>query len=209
MSAGHESGFEAFAAWERAMARRKAERRARELRRDSISVDDLEQEFLLQIWIKRKAYVRNHHSGASLKTFINRILDNRFKDIQKAEWKDKRIIHAHAVSMSTPIEGEDDDLVLGDLIQDDDELANQDRLDLRRALEAAVQRLTAFQRSIYQLILAGFTIAQIAEKKQMAWSSLKDEIVRMRTVFYDAGLEAEIGFRDYEEKRRKEDPRAK
>lgn len=189
MSAGHEVGYKEFSEWERKLAKRKAMEKAKQLNTAAVDANDLEQEFLLKIWLKRRAYDPVHHSKSSFETFMRRVVENRFLDLAKAEQKDKRSIHHHIDSLDREIETEDCDVAtVGDRIKGDDNWFDSELGTLRATLETALSFLSKSQVTILRLLMSGHTIAQISRKTKTPWSSVKDEIIKMRGSLYDAGL---------------------
>ncbi len=202
MSAGQNVGYEEFADWERKLARTKAVEKARRLKQPNIDVDDLEQEFLLQIWIKRRAYDPQHESQSSQKTFMKRVLENRYRDIQRSEHMDKRCIHDQIDSLDREIENEQgSSITVGDQIPEVPSASSMGS-DLRSAFEQCASLLSKGQLSIFRMIMTGHNLAEISKKTKTPWSSLKDDVIRMRRVFYDAGLHEFVSFRDFEKGRR-------
>lgn len=201
MSAGHNVGYEKFSDWERELAKRKAVEKARRLKSPNIDVDDLEQEFLLQLWIKRKAFDPGHESKSSQKTFMKQVLENRYRDIQRSEHMDKRSIHDQIDSLDREIEKEDGHSgTLGDLIAEVPISSMQS--ELKAVLEQAASALTNTQISIFRMVMKGHNLAEISRQTGTPWSSIKDEILRMREVLYDAGLHEFVSLRDLKKRRR-------
>jgi len=201
-------GYQEFTEWEKQLVKEKAKEKVRGLKRPAIGQEDLEQEFFLHIWLKRSHYDPHHASRASLKTFLNRILDHKFLDIVKFEKQDRRAIHGIMDSLDKElISAEDDNLTLGDTIPEGQQFVKRVNdsyklTDIRHALDVADSKLTEIQRTIIKLIAKGHGIAEIAQKTKKPWSTLKNEITKMRTVLYDTGLADFVGVGDLSKKRR-------
>jgi len=202
---GKPVGYEAFSKWERKLARGLARDRAADLGRADLDADDLEQEFLLQIQVKRRASKSATEAGK--RAYLRKVLHRRFLDIAKAELREKRAIHGRMDSLDYESETEDGDSIsLFETL--DENLSPFSRRntgmdeDRKLMVEVAARRLTESQRRICRLIMDGFNVAEISRDLRKPWSSLKDEIARMRETLYDAGLKDVVGPRDFPNRRR-------
>lgn len=198
-------GYEGFAKWERDLARIKAKKKASVLNRTAIDWEDLEQEFLIQIWLRRQFYQTEHQSHSSLSTFINRVLENRFMDILRSEKMDKRIIHEEMDSLQREFETDEGMTVtLQEKLADESLPEPQDpNADLQKTFEQAIGALTQLQKDIYRRIQAGQNLQTISKELRLPWTSVKRKVVRMRQVLYDAGLSDFVESGEFSKKSRK------
>lgn len=198
-------GYEEFSAWERKLARGLARDRAQSLGRTDVDTDDLEQEFLLHIHIKRKSSKAATEAGK--KAFLRKALHRRFLDLAKAEHREKRSIHGRMDSLDEEFESEDGDrMSLWETLPEDasspQAATAEAREEVRIMVGGAAESLSEFQRGICRMIMDGLSVSEIARSLGKPWSTLKDEIARMRELLYDAGLKGVVEVREIPERRR-------
>lgn len=193
-------GYEQFEEWERKMAKRKAERlvwrdRLRSPRQRAgftpSDIPDLEQEMLLQIWIKRGRYKPEHEKGASLESFISFALDKFSSDLRRSRRRQKRAGEIRIDSLDREIEDEEGDAsTLADMIADERpaEQPASSSASLRLDVERALGGLAEPQRTIGRRIMEGRGMEEIGTEFGISRMTLYREIQRMRRVLYEAGL---------------------
>lgn len=188
-------GYEAFAAWEVHMAQRKAYGLVGKYGLTREDIPDLEQELLLEIYLKRGASETWRSITASEKTVTSRILDNRIRDIIDAIKTDKRFINHHTESLSKEIATVDDGtLTYEDILGDDAALSRKGKRpvsheeELRLVLSMKLGVLSSSQKKICSLLMQGFNVSEIAKSLGIRRSALYREIERMRQLFYENGL---------------------
>ena len=189
-------GYEAFEAWEVRMAHGKARGLIGKHGFTYEDLPDLEQELLLEIYLKRGTRDTWTHIEASQKTVLNRILDNRIRDIIDAIRTDKRRIQTLSKSLSQEIHASEDE---GSLNYED--VLSEDRTptrigkkpfaeeeELRSVLSAKLANLSDSQKTICTLLMRGTSVSEAAESLGMKRTTLYRELERMRKLFYKEGL---------------------
>lgn len=148
---------------------------------------DLVQECLLQWWLRRGRYDTTR--GANRRTFMNRVCENRLRDL----WREQRAARRRGLQADMSLEREgDSEPSLQDSIADPAAADPQHEADLsalRDRLLNVRHRLTARQRALVDALLQGFEIGEASAQMGVPRSSLYDELRRLRTPFRDAGLE--------------------
>lgn len=217
MSQQTEVGYQAFAQWERKMARRKAEKLvhddltsppARRAGLNRSDIPDLEQEMLLQIHLKRGRFDPAHHSGASLQSFIGYALDKFGVNLARDRKRLKRGGGTEPVSLSRPVSAEEDeDTSIGDMITDEcwpDQPgvapsimrtlgARQPEPTLRFDADRLLAKLNARQREIGRRIMQGHEMTEIGSSLGISRAELYREVGRMRRTLYEEGLRDYLG----------------
>ena len=130
-----------------------------------------DQEDLLQEVLIHWHQARDRHQddrGASLRTFMNRVVENRLKEIARAADTDKRRVDQEVIS--------DDDLELP---------APATHNDLKTDLAKVLQHLTPQQRSILGLLAQDTSKSQAAKTLGIHRDTLYEEIKRIRKIFED------------------------
>lgn len=64
----------------------------------SIDWEDVAQELRIHLWLKQDSY--DPHKGASEKTFVNRLLENKIKDLQRTVNRQKRLLDTYHFTFS-------------------------------------------------------------------------------------------------------------
>lgn len=189
-------GYEAFAAWELDLARGKAKGLVGKHGFTYEDLPDLEQELLLEIYLRRGVRESWTKITASPQTVMDRILNNRIRGIIDTVEADKRRIYIGASSLSDEV-GDDESsnpLTLEDVVGDDQSLARRGRRprsaeeELILAISRGREILNDRQQRICDLLMQGLSIVETADALGMKRTTLNDEIKRMRKLFYQQGL---------------------
>ena len=154
--------------------------------------DDLVQECLLRWWQQRSLYSEGR--GANRRTFMNRVLMNRLRDLRRQERAQKRRGDREARSLDKPLGNEGDDLgSLTDLLPDEgaegrpDEAA--ERAELAEGIDRVRRRLTLRRRELLDGISAGFSMSELSRLLATPRSTLYDERERIKQEFRAEGLD--------------------
>jgi RNA polymerase sigma-70 factor (ECF subfamily) len=149
--------------------------------------DDLVQECLLQWWLRRDRY--DSAMGASRRTFMNRVCENRLFDLVREAGADKRGGRRNDLSLEWESDG---GWSLEEVIPDPrpaDPESEAALAALRDQIRALRPRLTTRQWALVEDALRDFDIRETSSRLGVPRSTLYDELRRMRALFRDAGLE--------------------
>jgi RNA polymerase sigma-70 factor (ECF subfamily) len=158
----------------------------------SMDRDDLVQECLCH-WYRNK-HKYNPKRGASLRTFMARVVENKIKDIVDYIMAKKRKDEIDAHSLDHRVGEDQGSRTLGEETSEGeprepayDHASDIDRrLDVSQALEALTNR----QKEICDLITDDeLTMSDIAEKMGIHRSTLYDEMERIKRLFEREGLD--------------------
>jgi len=145
-----------------------------------LDFDDLLQECLFHWYLHRASYQEG--KGASIKTYMAKVLKNKLQLILREQQTDKRKAIHEAMSLDEPAgEGE---TTLADLIADNQSPDDAIRLDI----EAIVRTLTPLQREVCQLLTQEYSVKRVAELLGKPRTTIRDEIKRIREIFSQKGL---------------------
>ena len=146
-----------------------------------LEFDDLLQECLFHWYLHRSSYQEG--KGASVKTYMAKVLKNQLQLILRKQQADKRKTIHEAMSLDEPVgEGE---TPLADLIADNQSPADDA---LRLDVEATVWILTPLQREVCQLLAQEYSVKRVAELLGKPRTTIRDEIKRIRDIFSQKGL---------------------
>ncbi|MFH1374778.1 MAG: sigma-70 family RNA polymerase sigma factor [bacterium] len=153
--------------------------------------DDLLQECLIHWYQAKGEYDRSR--GASLQTFMGRVIRNKLMDIVRECEADKRKVASLTVSLDDPVrDGEDGKTWLEQLDHGPTETAAPDptnKVLLKADLSKAFRKLTPQQERLCRLIGdSGLTVTEASECLKTPRSTIYDEIERIRTIFEKEGL---------------------
>ena len=146
-----------------------------------LDFDDLLQECLFHWYLHRGSYQEG--KGASIKTYMAKVLKNQLQLILREQQADKRKTIHEAISLDEPVGESEAPLV--DLIAD-----NQPPVDdaIRLDVEATVRILTPLQREVCQLLAQEYSVKKVAELLGKPRTTIRDEIKRIREIFSQKGL---------------------
>ncbi len=149
--------------------------------------EELVQECLLHWWLQRYRY--DEARGANRRTFMNRVCENRLRDLWREMHAARRWSARGTLSLDAPAGDDGDPLI--DLLEDDaprpDVLAEDSEL---LALIARVRsRLTPRQREILDGFTASHTVAAIARELGVHRDTVYEERRRIQNTCRDVGLE--------------------
>ena len=146
-----------------------------------LDFDDLLQECLFHWYLHRSSYQEG--KGASIKTYMAKVLKNQLQLILREQQADKRKTVHEAVSLDEPVgEGE---ATLADMIAGNQSPADDS---LRLDVEAIVRTLTPFQREVCHLLAQEYSVKRVAELLGKPRTTIRDEIKRIREIFSQRGL---------------------
>lgn len=188
-----ESADDELAAWEIALAERVVQdflATRRPFR--PLTFEDLQQECLAHWWLKRRHYSEGR--GASLATFMRRVLKAKLSDIERQQRAAKRGGYTEPLSLDAPLSSDEPNpATLGDLIRDGNQERSPEQVAERRVLrdriEHAYQLLTSRQRQLVQGLASGASMSDLSRQLGIPRATLHDERRRIEKVFRDEGLE--------------------
>jgi len=150
--------------------------------------DDLLQECLIH-WFFAKDQHRPE-SGASERTFLNRIMKNKIADlIRRREANMRKVSY---VSESLDAMGEDEESISAKekiLMVEEQTISKITAADLPDAMGRATANLTFRQKQLCRFLMEGTSIAKAGEKMGIPRTTLNEEVKRIREVFRKEGLE--------------------
>jgi RNA polymerase sigma factor (sigma-70 family) len=158
----------------------------------ALTFEDLVQECLTHWWLKRRHY--SEARGASLATFMRRVLRARLRDIERRERAAKRGRYTEPLSLDAPLSSDEPNpATLGDLICDGNQERSPEQVAERRVLrdriEHACQLLTSRQRQLVQGLASDASMSDLSRQLGIPRATLHDERRRIEKVFRDEGLE--------------------
>ena len=148
--------------------------------------EDLVQECLVHWWQKRGQY--REERGATRRTFMNRVLSNKLRDLRRAERARKR---PRTRSLDDPVEP-GSLLTLADTIAaspESDPHHVRELTELREGLDRARRRLTPRQRELVDGLTAGQSMSALSRGLRVSRDTLYEERKRIRDVYRAEGLE--------------------
>jgi len=147
-----------------------------------LDFDDLLQECLFHWYLHRSSYQEG--KGASIKTYMAKVLKNKLQLILREQQADKRKTVHEAMSLDEPVGVSE--TPLGDLL-----VAPESPTDyaIRLDIEAILGLLTPLQREICQLLAQEYPVKRVAEMLRKPRTTVRDEIKRIREIFSQKGLE--------------------
>lgn len=155
-----------------------------------LDFDDLVQDCLFHWWLKRDRYEETR--GTSRRTFMNRVLTNRLRDLRREELAEKRRGDREARSLDEPLDYDGDSPSLADLLPDETADARpEDRVEqaeLRERIALTREHLPSRQRALLDHLLAGENLSDVSRSLSTPRATLYDDMRRIRTVFEAEGL---------------------
>jgi RNA polymerase sigma-70 factor (ECF subfamily) len=124
--------------------------------------------------------------GASLKSYMAKVLRHRLQDILDEQLSNKRKSDHLAVFLDEHLNEEGMSLKESISVNSD---ALQMDISLRIDLEKALSRLTPVQRRLCELLRQGYSVKEIAEILNKPRATIYEEMKRIREVFANEGLE--------------------
>lgn len=188
-------GYEAFAQWEVELAQGKAKGLIGKYGFTKNDQEDLEQELLIQIHLKRNVRSTWTEVGASERTVMSRILDNWIRDLIDGILADKRRVHIEAESLNKEISGshEDDILRYEDLLREEEALGRpvlaSDAFEAAQAVDFVMKSESVFERHILAYLLKGYSVQGIANELGLQRTTVRRAIARIRKRLIERGLE--------------------
>lgn len=196
MSKQQRVGYAAFAKWELELVKGKARTLVGRYGFTRADLGDIEQELLLQVHLKREASHSWDDLKAAEKTVMDRILNNKIRDMIEAAKTDKRRIWERLESLHQELapSSSEDPLTYEDFIDENKSIgggyakSSVERQEIRLALDLAREKLTDLQWKICQLLREGLNITEVADALQIKRTTLNRHLDRMRKVLYRRGL---------------------
>jgi len=153
--------------------------------------EDLLQECLIHWLFTKESY--DSTKGASKKTYLGRVIQNKLTELVRDRETDKRKTAYIAISLDEPLVGGASSSALKDRISKcgpasvvpDPSLEVLSRIDIATALE----KLTPNQKHLCSLLHEeGLTVTEASEYLKTPRSTIYDEIKRIRKIFMKEGL---------------------
>ena len=181
-SEGRLSYGDLFEDWEISVARRVAIQFLRNYPwLQGLYLNDLVQEGLIHWHFHRSSF--HEGKGASAKTYMTRVLNTQLKLMLRQQLTDKRRASHMAESLDSPLD--EYETTLSDLIPADELVSG---ISTRVDLESALVELTLLQRRICDLLSQDYPVKKIADHLGKPRSTVRDEIKRIRQIFFRKGL---------------------
>ena len=171
-----------FRDWEIAIAKsqvRKFQERYPWLK--GLDFDDLLQECLFHWYLHRGSY--REEKGASIKTYMAKVLSNQLQLILREQQADKRKAFHEAMSLDESV-GENE-TPFGDMLANPESPTDYA---IRLDVEAVLELLTPLQKEICQLLAQEYPVKRVAEMLRKPRTTVRDEIKRIREIFSQRGL---------------------
>ncbi|HPM42527.1 MAG TPA: sigma-70 family RNA polymerase sigma factor [Candidatus Omnitrophota bacterium] len=150
--------------------------------------EDLLQDCLTHWLFARDKYKPGY--GASVKTFMERIIKRRLINIAKEKERLKRRAFYTSVSLEELLDGGDSGFIEKFLKADDEGFNLLMKSDLPIALSKAVDKLSFRQKELCRLLgEEGMNINEASKHMNIPRSTLQEEVKRIREVFRKDGLE--------------------
>ncbi len=143
--------------------------------------EDLLQECLVHWYLKRDRYMQER--GASVRTFMAKVVKTRLQMILREQQADKRKAMYEATSLDESV-GEDE-IPLGEMLVNPESSTDYA---VRLDIEAVLELLTPLQKDICRLLAQEYPVKQVAERLGKPRTTVRDEIKRIRQVFLQKGL---------------------
>jgi RNA polymerase sigma-70 factor (ECF subfamily) len=177
-----------FEEWELRHARafvRTYQLRFKALRKEGF--EDLLQECLAHWFFVRDQY--DPEKAVLCKTFMSRVMENKLMDISQATDREKRKILYQSLSLDEVMQdGEGDGLDF--LIVEDEELKRFFKSDFEVVLARALKKLSRRQKELCRLVRdEGASLNQARKALNISKGAVYDEVLRIRAVFKEEGLE--------------------
>ena len=144
-------------------------------------LDDLVQECLLQWHLARHTYEEN--KAASRRTYMADVARHRLQNILQEQLAEKRAADRNTLSLDQTLSNEP--TTLEELIPDPQNYDFSLRLDLERT----IAKLSALQQRVCWFLWQGYNVTEIARELGKSRGSIYDDIVRVKRVFSDQGLD--------------------
>jgi RNA polymerase sigma-70 factor (ECF subfamily) len=128
-------------------------------------------------------------SGASERTFLNRITRNKIADLIKFKRRNKRKVFYLSESLDAMEETHSVNAKEKALMDEEQVISKITEESLPEVLAKVTTNLSFRQKQICRYLSEGMNQKQVGEKMNMPKSTLQDEMKRIREVFKRAGLE--------------------
>lgn len=147
--------------------------------------EDLLQECLAQWLFAKDKY--DPAGGASLSTFMARIVRNKLQNLVKEYERDKRKVFHNSTSLDEPLSKDEGASSLLDILPDQTDYRVQTQLKI--ILSQTISMLTPQQRELCDLLCEGrSSMAELSESLGIERTTVYREIKRIRAVFESHGL---------------------
>jgi RNA polymerase sigma factor (sigma-70 family) len=144
--------------------------------------EDLLQECLIHWYLNRASYKEDR--GASIRTYMAKVVKNRLQVILREQQSDKRKAIHMAESLDKAIA--EDETLHGEVLVDAESLTDHHLIHLD--VEAVIESLTPLQRDICQLLEQEYPVMIVAEILRKPRTKVRDEIKRIKEIFLQKGL---------------------
>ena len=165
---------------------RDAQRDYASLRKEGI--EDLLQECLIHWFFMKEQY--RAESGASERTFLNRVTRNKIADLIRRRAANKRRVSYESESLDAM---DDDEKMISTkeriLMVEEQTTIKITVADLPEAMSKATANLSFRQKQICRYLSEGMSQVKVGDVMNIPRTTLQDEIKRIREVFRKVGLE--------------------
>lgn len=156
----------------------------------TVSPEDLVQDCLLH-WLRQRHRYR-FNRGASLQTYMRRVLERFLLDLERKSKAQKRGSGTQPLSLDFTAPEEDEDANLADLIADADSAVQPEErlLDRERSqrIRRAVLRLSQRQQLLAAGLAEGKSISEMSQLFGVHRDTLYADLRRIKAIFQDDGL---------------------
>lgn len=187
-------GYESFPEWEE-LAKVKTRTLIGKYGLTQEDLEDIKQELLLHIHRNRTVGKSWKKITASRKTILDRILDNKIRDLLRAYQSRKTRLLSDAESLSREARPDEEGRMVTyeTLVREDQSLGRIGRIpraseeERRLALSLAGEKLTPLQRRIFALAKKGLNVSEMAIALGMHRTAVVRELKRMREELHRRG----------------------
>lgn len=156
----------------------------------TVSPEDLVQDCLLH-WLRQRHRYRLNR-GASLQTYMRRVLERFLLDLERKSKAQKRGSGTQPLSLDFTAPEEDEDANLADLIADADSAVQPEERLLHRErsqrIRRAVLRLSQRQQLLAAGLAEGKSISEMSQLLGVHRDTLYADLRRIKAIFQDDGL---------------------
>ncbi|MFH1665900.1 MAG: sigma-70 family RNA polymerase sigma factor [Candidatus Omnitrophota bacterium] len=151
------------------------------------SFEDLMQECLVHWFFIKDQY--QPESGASERTFLNRVTRNKIADIVKFGRRNKRKVFYLSESLDAMEDEQSISAKEKALMNEEQVISKITEEDLPEVMAKATTNLSFRQKQICRYLSEGMNQVQVGKKMNMPRTTLQAEMKRIREAFRKAGLE--------------------
>lgn len=196
MSSRRKFGVKSFEQWEMKLVKEKARKLIGKYGFVEEDIEDLKQDLMLHIFLRKKGGSTSAQVKSKTRVVMNRILDNRIRDLIEKAQSMKREGNLKSQSLHRELgQGEDGEpFTYEDVLSEDESMTRSgkrrvaDEEEVRLAMALALGKLTSLQRRVCRLLMTQKTVGKVAKSVRIRRDALYEEIKRIRAIFDKEGL---------------------